>query len=61
MYVPKKCAFCGRDVHLGSGILFVRNDGSTKSYCSAKCKVNDLKLRRDPRKLKWARAGGRKQ
>lgn len=37
------------------GILYVRNDGSTKSYCSSKCKVNDQKLRRDPRKLKWAR------
>lgn len=37
------------------GILFVKNDGSTKSYCSSKCKVNDLKLGRDSRKLKWAR------
>lgn len=55
MYVPKKCAFCGRDVYLGSGILFVKNDGSTKSYCSSKCRKNDLHLHRDPRKLKWAR------
>ena len=58
MYVPKKCAFCGRDVRLGAGILYVRNDGSTKSYCSSKCKVNDLKLGRDARKLKWARRKG---
>jgi large subunit ribosomal protein L24e len=55
LYSPKKCFFCGKDVHLGLGILFVRNDGSTKTYCSSKCKVNDLKLKRDPRKLKWAR------
>jgi large subunit ribosomal protein L24e len=55
MYVPKKCVFCGREVRLGSGILYVRNDGSTRSYCSSKCKVNDLKLGRDSRKLKWAR------
>ncbi|HYB44953.1 MAG TPA: 50S ribosomal protein L24e [Nitrososphaerales archaeon] len=55
MYVPKKCAFCGREIRLGMGVLLVRNDGSTKSYCSTKCRVNDLKLGRDPRKLKWAR------
>jgi large subunit ribosomal protein L24e len=55
MYVPKKCAFCGKEVRLGSGILFVKNDGSTRSYCSSKCRRNELKLGRDPRKLKWAR------
>jgi large subunit ribosomal protein L24e len=55
LYVPKKCAFCGRDVYLGTGILFVKNDGTTKSYCSSKCRKNDQDLRRDPRKLKWAR------
>ena len=55
MYSPKKCGFCGRDVHLGTGILLVMNDGSSKPYCSSKCRYNDLKLRRDPRKLKWAR------
>jgi large subunit ribosomal protein L24e len=50
LYTPKKCFFCGKDVHLGSGIMLVLNDGSTKSYCSNKCK-----LKRDPRKFKWAR------
>ena len=55
MYVPKKCAFCGKEVRLGAGVLFVRNDGSTRPYCSTKCRVNDLKLGRDPRKFKWAR------
>ena len=55
MYTPKKCFFCGKDVHLGTGILLVLNDGSSKSYCSSKCRYNDLKLKRDPRKLKWAR------
>ncbi len=60
MYVPKKCAFCGKEVRLGSGILFVRNDGSTRSFCSSKCKTNELKLGRDPRKLKWARGTKKK-
>jgi large subunit ribosomal protein L24e len=60
MFVAKKCAFCGKEVRLGSGILFVRNDGSTRSYCSSKCKSNELKLGRDPRKLKWARRAQKK-
>ena len=55
MYVPKRCAFCGKEVRLGLGILFVKNDGSTHPYCSSKCKTNATKLRRDPRKFKWAR------
>jgi large subunit ribosomal protein L24e len=55
LYSPKKCAFCGRDVYLGDGLMYVRNDGTTRNYCSSKCKVNDLKLGRDPRKFKWAR------
>ena len=55
MYVPKKCVFCGKEVRLGSGILFVKNDGSTHAYCSSKCKNNDRKLGRDPRDLKCAR------
>jgi len=57
LYSPKRCSFCGNEVRLGFGITYVRNDGTTKSYCSSKCKVNDLKLKRDPRKLKWARRG----
>lgn len=55
MYVRKKCSFCGKEIKLGTGIIYVKNDGTTKNYCSNKCKVNDLKLKRDPRKLKWAR------
>jgi ribosomal protein L24E len=54
-YVPKKCAFCGKSIHLGTGVMLVKNDGSTRSYCSSKCRVNELKLGRDARKLKWAR------
>jgi large subunit ribosomal protein L24e len=55
LYTPKKCVFCGKSVYLGNGIMLVLNDGSSKNYCSSKCKLNDLKLKRDPRKFKWAR------
>lgn len=49
----KKCSFCGKDIILGKGITLVRNDGSVLNFCSSKCRLNLLKLKRDPRKLKW--------
>jgi len=48
-----KCSFCGEEVERGTGILFVRKDGTTLTFCSSKCEKNMLKLRRNPRKLKW--------
>jgi ribosomal protein L24E len=36
--------------------MFIRNDGATFWYCSSKCRKNASVLKRDPRKLKWARA-----
>ncbi|MBI2184884.1 MAG: 50S ribosomal protein L24e [Thaumarchaeota archaeon] len=53
MYAAKKCTFCGKDVRLGTGVMLVRNDGSTQYYCSSKCRKNSLHLKRDPRKYKW--------
>ena len=53
MFSQKKCNFCGKDVSLGYGTMLVRKDGSIYWYCSSKCKKNQVKLRRDPRKFKW--------
>ncbi|MCS7115925.1 MAG: 50S ribosomal protein L24e [Nitrososphaerota archaeon] len=55
MYGVRKCSFCGADIPLGRGIMFVKNDGSVRWYCSSKCRKNALELKRDPRKLKWTR------
>lgn len=49
----KKCSFCGKDVVPGTGIQMVKNDGSVQYFCSNKCRLNSLKLKRDARKLKW--------
>lgn len=49
----KKCSFCGKEVMPGTGIMYVRNDGTVLWFCSSKCRKNMLKLGRDPRKLKW--------
>ena len=47
------CKFCGNNMHLGSGTIFAKNDGTILAFCSSKCKKNMLLLKRDPRKLKW--------
>jgi large subunit ribosomal protein L24e len=39
----------------GTGIMYVKNDGSTLWFCSSKCRKSMLKMRRDPRKLKWTK------
>ncbi|MDG6935001.1 MAG: 50S ribosomal protein L24e, partial [Nitrososphaerota archaeon] len=49
----KKCSFCGKEIMPGQGLTLVKNDGSVSNYCSSKCRINHLKLKRDPRKLRW--------
>lgn len=51
-----KCSFCGHDIPPGMGISYVRRDGRLLRFCSSKCRKNSLKLKRDPRKLKWTKA-----
>lgn len=53
--MPSKrtCTFCNREFLQGTGLMFVRNDGSVLWFCSSKCRHN-LKMGRTPSKLKWA-------
>ena len=55
----RHCSFCGYEIPPGTGIMCVRNDGRILWFCSSKCRKNYLKLRRDPRKLKWTRFYGK--
>ena len=41
----------------GTGITYVKKDGSIMHFCSNKCRKNKLKLGRNPRKLKWTGKG----
>ncbi|MFQ6126770.1 MAG: 50S ribosomal protein L24e [Candidatus Heimdallarchaeota archaeon] len=50
-----ECNFCGHEIPPGTGIIFVRNDGSILRFCSSKCRKYMLKLRKDPRKLRWTK------
>jgi len=47
------CSFCGREFPHGTGIMYVKNDGSILWFCSRKCRVSMLEFKRDPRKFKW--------
>lgn len=37
----------------GTGMIFVRRDGSVLNFCSRKCRANQLVLRREGRLQKW--------
>jgi large subunit ribosomal protein L24e len=52
----RTCSFCGVDFFQGQGITLFRNDGTSENFCSSKCRKNSIVLRRDPRKLKWAKS-----
>jgi len=52
MPVVRKCSFCGGRLEPGTGIMFVRNDGSVLFFCSSKCERSH-KLGRKPQKIKW--------
>jgi len=47
------CDFCGKKIPIGTGITYVKVDGTELHFCSMKCKKNMLVLKRDPRKYKW--------
>ncbi|MCA9459361.1 MAG: 50S ribosomal protein L24e [Nanoarchaeota archaeon] len=49
------CSFCGKDIKRATGKVFVRDNGQVLNFCSNKCEVNMLELKRDARKLKWTK------
>jgi large subunit ribosomal protein L24e len=51
----KICSFCGEEIEVGTGKIFVRRDGRVLHFCSRKCEKNMLELGRNPRKLKWTK------
>ncbi|MBI5391794.1 50S ribosomal protein L24e [Candidatus Woesearchaeota archaeon] len=48
-----KCSFCGKELEKGTGWIYVRVDGSILNFDSRKCRMYMLKLKKNPRKLKW--------
>ncbi|MEF8787179.1 MAG: 50S ribosomal protein L24e, partial [Haloarculaceae archaeon] len=52
----RDCDYCGTAIEPGTGTMFVRKDGTTIHYCSAKCEKN-ADLGREARDLNWTEAG----
>ena len=56
MVEKHSCSFCGTDIEPGTGKLFIKKDGTKYHFCSHKCQVNQLKLKRVNRNVKWTKA-----
>ncbi|MHC1566693.1 MAG: 50S ribosomal protein L24e [Candidatus Syntropharchaeia archaeon] len=54
----KKCSFCGEEIEPGTGIMFVKKDGTIFYFCSSKCEKNAA-LKRVPRKVRWTKKWGK--
>lgn len=50
-----KCTFCGRQMELGTGKMYVRKDGKILYFCSSKCEKNQLKLGRKFLETRWSK------
>jgi len=48
-----KCSFCNVEIKLGTGKIYVRNDGRIFRFHAMKCEKNMFKLKRKPVKFKW--------
>ncbi len=50
------CSFCDEQVQKGTGVMYVKKDGSLYNYCSSKCRKNSIDLGREGRRQKWTHA-----
>ncbi len=50
------CYFCGSELKRGSGVLYIKKDGTFLYFCSSKCRKNSLKLGREGRRIKWTKS-----
>ena len=50
------CSFCDSPVSKGTGMIYVKKDGTIFNFCSSKCRKNSLDLGREGRRQKWTPA-----
>ena len=51
-----KCSFCGDEIKLGGGKMYIRRDGTAFYFCSNKCEKNVTERNRNPIKTRWTEA-----
>lgn len=49
----RKCTFCGQDIPPGTGLMYVKKDGSVYYFDAKRCYKNMIQLGRVPRTTKW--------
>ncbi|MBI5148613.1 50S ribosomal protein L24 [Candidatus Pacearchaeota archaeon] len=54
-----KCSFCSKNILQGKGKTLIEESGRIHNLCSNKC-YKSWKMKRDPKKLEWARVKARK-
>jgi large subunit ribosomal protein L24e len=56
MVVKRSCSFCAGEIEPGTGMMFVKRDGSIFHFCTSSCRKQQLHLGRVGHRLKWTRA-----
>ncbi len=49
------CSFCSKEITKGKANIFAKKDGTTLTFCSSKCKSNQLGLKRVGKKAPWVK------
>ncbi len=56
MVVKRQCSFCAQEIEPGTGLMFVKRDGTVFHFCSSSCRKQQLDLGRVGHRFKWTRA-----
>jgi large subunit ribosomal protein L24e len=56
MVVKRQCSFCAQEIEPGTGMMFVKRDGTVYHFCSSSCRKQQLHLGRVGHRFKWTRA-----
>ena len=55
-----KCTYCGEDIAPGTGLTYVKNDGSIFNFCSKKCYKLKVVHKKPARKVRWTKFFGQR-
>jgi large subunit ribosomal protein L24e len=56
MVIKRQCSFCAGEIEPGTGIQFVKRDGTIFHFCSGSCRKQQLDLGRVGHRVRWTRA-----
>ena len=55
MPARRVCNFTHEEIEPGTGMMFIKRDGTVFWFKDSKARKNHLNLKRNPRRLKWTR------